>query len=65
MEHLREMGQQAQKQQSPLALLLLDLRRFKEINDLYGHQIGDQLLATVAEDYAIELPGVLCAAFWR
>ena len=62
MEHLREMGQQAQKQQSPLALLLLDLRRFKEINDLYGHQIGDQLLATVAGRLRhLELPGVHCA----
>ncbi|WP_404464331.1 EAL domain-containing protein [Vreelandella aquamarina] len=62
MEHLLDMGQQAQKQQSPLALLLLDLRRFKEINDLHGHQIGDQLLATVAGRLRhLELPSVHCA----
>lgn len=62
MEHLRDTGLQAQEQQSPLALLLLDLRRFKEINDLHGHQIGDQLLATVAGRLRhLELPNIHCA----
>ncbi|MGJ7461684.1 EAL domain-containing protein [Halomonas sp. MA07-2] len=48
MEDLQQMRRIAERCQQPLALLLLDLRRFKEINDLHGHQLGDQLLATVA-----------------
>ncbi|MCU7914791.1 MAG: GGDEF domain-containing protein [Candidatus Thiodiazotropha sp. (ex Gloverina cf. vestifex)] len=34
---------------SQVALILLDIDRFKSYNDQYGHQVGDRIIQTVAE----------------
>lgn len=42
----------AEQHNEPFVLLALDLTRFKDINDRYGHDAGDQALMTVARALA-------------
>jgi len=40
---------QAQRQAAPLTAIVFDVDRFKDVNDRLGHEVGDRLLATVAQ----------------
>ncbi len=38
----------AKRENKPLSILFMDLDKFKPINDVYGHQVGDEVLKLVA-----------------
>ncbi|MCC5854204.1 MAG: diguanylate cyclase [Idiomarina sp.] len=37
------------RNQEPLALIMLDIDHFKQVNDTHGHMIGDQILVEIAK----------------
>lgn len=48
-DRLRQALASAQRNKSRLALMFIDLDRFKPVNDNYGHDVGDLLLQQVAQ----------------
>ncbi len=50
-EKVEKAYQQAKNNGHEYAVLLLDIDRFKNINDLFGHNVGDQLIAHLATEF--------------
>ena len=58
----RRMVQRAERDKSPLALMVMDIDHFKRVNDTHGHAAGDEALRVLGWALKNHLrPGDLCA----
>ncbi len=51
MDLLEQNIHRAKRENNKLALLFLDLEKFKQINDIYGHDLGDKILVEATEKF--------------
>lgn len=55
VSHLAEIAAQARAAGHPFAVMVIDLDRFKEVNDHFGHAAGDAVLTEVARRLATNI----------
>lgn len=54
-EQVDKLIQASRRYGSPLALIMLDIDRFKDINDKWGHLAGDRVLKALAEVLRVQI----------
>lgn len=57
LERAEDLAQRARRRSKYLAVLLIDADHFKQVNDQYGHDIGDAVLQTLASAIANAMGG--------
>lgn len=55
MDIFKKEADLASRQQSALSVLMIDVDNFKQINDVYGHGVGDRVLARIADTLRLSL----------
>jgi diguanylate cyclase (GGDEF)-like protein/PAS domain S-box-containing protein len=60
-EHLEGVLERVRADREALAVLQLDLDRFKEVNDVFGPSVGDAALREIAERFRSAAPGAYLA----
>lgn len=64
-EHLNKEWRRAQRNKQPISLIMIDIDFFKNLNDSYGHPVGDECLKIVAQalKQSVNRPGDLVARY--